>query len=137
MWLNSLFLILCLALAVSFDYVSAVVCGDSMFFTPNGTYDTNRRLVLATLASNVISQDGYYNVSVGEGPGMIYALGMCISGTEPQTCSDCIQAARTRQTHMTGALLSAMFVIPTARFTTRLLSSRNTQSTTLEISLGT
>ncbi|CAG7881606.1 unnamed protein product [Brassica rapa] len=93
MWLNSLFLILCLALAVSFDYVSAVVCGDSMFFTPNGTYDTNRRLVLATLASNVISQDGYYNVSVGEGPGMIYALGMCIPGTEPQTCSDCIQAS--------------------------------------------
>ncbi|CAF2125215.1 unnamed protein product [Brassica napus] len=93
MWLNSLFSILCLALAVSFDYVSAVVCGDSMFFTPNGTYDTNRRLVLATLASNVISQDGYYNVSVGEGPGMIYALGMCIPGTEPQTCSDCIQAS--------------------------------------------
>lgn len=93
MWLNSLFLILCLVLAVSFDYVSAVVCGDSMFFTPNGTYDTNRRLVLATLASNVISQDGYYNVSVGEGPGMIYALGMCIPGTEPQTCSDCIQAS--------------------------------------------
>nr|VDC91482.1 unnamed protein product [Brassica oleracea] len=88
-----LFLILCLALAVSFDYVSAVVCGDEMFFAPNGTYDSNRRLVLATLASNVISQDGYYNVSVGEGPGRIYALGMCIPGTEPQICSDCIQAS--------------------------------------------
>ena len=93
MWLNSLFSILCLALAVSFDYVSAVVCGDEMFFAPNGTYDSNRRLVLATLASNVISQDGYYNVSVGEGPGRIYALGMCIPGTEPQICSDCIQAS--------------------------------------------
>ncbi|CAN6808841.1 unnamed protein product, partial [Brassica oleracea] len=90
---SRLFSILCLALAVSFDYVSAVVCGDEMFFAPNGTYDTNRRLVLATLASNVISQDGYYNVSVGEGPGRIYALGMCIPGTEPQICSDCIQAS--------------------------------------------
>ncbi|WZZ41276.1 hypothetical protein YC2023_037535 [Brassica napus] len=75
------------------DVYSFVVCGDEMFFAPNGTYDTNRRLVLATLASNVISQDGYYNVSVGEGPGRIYALGMCIPGTEPQICSDCIQAS--------------------------------------------
>ncbi|KAF8087904.1 hypothetical protein N665_0562s0005 [Sinapis alba] len=92
MWLNNLFPILCFALPVSFNYVSAVICGDSMFFTPNGTYDTNRRLVLSTLASNVSSQNGYYDVSVGEGPGRIYALGMCIPGTEPQTCSDCIQA---------------------------------------------
>ncbi|CAA7018260.1 unnamed protein product [Microthlaspi erraticum] len=80
-------------LAFSLDHVSAATCGDSSFFTPNDTYDTNRRLILSTLASNVSSQGGFYNVSVGEGPGRIYALGMCIPGAEPQTCSDCIQGS--------------------------------------------
>nr|VDD31020.1 unnamed protein product [Brassica oleracea] len=68
-------------------------CGDSLFFRPNSTYDTNRRLVLSTLASNVSSRDGYYNVSVGEGPGRIYVLGLCIPGADPTACSDCIQPA--------------------------------------------
>ncbi|KAG7557446.1 Gnk2-homologous domain [Arabidopsis suecica] len=94
MCLNSLFSILCFVLTVSFGFVSAQRCGDSLFFTPNGTYDTNRRLVLSTLASNVSSQNNrFYNVSVGEGPGRIYALGLCIPGTDPKVCSDCIQPA--------------------------------------------
>ncbi|KAL1194183.1 putative cysteine-rich receptor-like protein kinase 31 [Cardamine amara subsp. amara] len=91
---NNLFTILCFILAISFGFVSAQRCGDSMFFRPNSTYDTNRRLVLSTLASNVSSQNSrYYNVSVGEGAGMIYALGLCIPGTDPEVCSDCIQLA--------------------------------------------
>ncbi|XP_024010236.1 putative cysteine-rich receptor-like protein kinase 31 [Eutrema salsugineum] len=93
MCVNNLLSILCFFLAISFGYVSAEVCEDSLFFIPNDTYDTNRRLVLSTLASNVISQDGFYNVSVGEGPGKIYALGLCIPGAEPKVCSDCIQAS--------------------------------------------
>ncbi|KAJ0264792.1 putative cysteine-rich receptor-like protein kinase 31 [Hirschfeldia incana] len=91
---SNLFSILCFVLTVSFGYVSAAPsCGDSLFFRPNSTYDINRRLVLSTLASNVSSRDGYYNVSVGEGPGSIYALGLCIPGTDPTVCSDCIQPA--------------------------------------------
>ncbi|EFH48854.1 predicted protein [Arabidopsis lyrata subsp. lyrata] len=78
-------------ISASFCSVSAQFCGKSLFFTPNGTYDTNRRLVLSTLASNVSSRDGYYNVSVGEGPERIYALGLCIPGSDPKLCSDCIQ----------------------------------------------
>lgn len=91
---SNLFSILCFVLTVSFGYVSAAPrCGDSLFFRPNSTYDTNRRLVLSSLASNVSSRDGYYNVSVGEGPGRIYVLGLCIPGTDPTVCSDCIQPA--------------------------------------------
>ncbi|XP_023635855.1 putative cysteine-rich receptor-like protein kinase 31 isoform X2 [Capsella rubella] len=97
MCLNNLFSILCFVLAVSFGFVSAQRCGDSLFFTPNSTYDTNRRLVLSTLASNVSSQNNrYYNVSVGEGAGRIYALGLCIPETDPKVCSDCIQPASVR-----------------------------------------
>ncbi|KAL1194181.1 putative cysteine-rich receptor-like protein kinase 31 [Cardamine amara subsp. amara] len=90
---NNFFSVLCFVLAISFGFVSAQRCGESMFFRPNSTYDTNRRLVLSTLASNVRSRNGYYNVSVGEGVGTIYALGLCIPGTDPKVCSDCIQLA--------------------------------------------
>ncbi|KAL0845500.1 hypothetical protein Bca101_018746 [Brassica carinata] len=94
MFLNNLLsLIFCFMLAVSFSFVSAQRCGNSLFFRPNSAYDTNRRLVLSTLASQVSSRNGYYNVSVGEGPGQIYALGLCIPGTDPEVCSDCIQTA--------------------------------------------
>ncbi|XP_020877175.1 putative cysteine-rich receptor-like protein kinase 31 [Arabidopsis lyrata subsp. lyrata] len=56
MCLSNLLSILCFVLPVIFGYVSASEkCGDSMFFTPNSAYDTNRRLVLSTLASNVCS----------------------------------------------------------------------------------
>ncbi|KAJ0250278.1 putative cysteine-rich receptor-like protein kinase 35 [Hirschfeldia incana] len=80
-------------LAFCFCFVSAQICGVSLFFRPNGTYDTNRRLVLSTLASNVSSREGYYNVSVGEGPGRIYVLGLCLPGTHPTVCSNCIEPA--------------------------------------------
>ncbi|CAN7116543.1 unnamed protein product [Brassica rapa subsp. narinosa] len=94
MFLNNLLsIILCFVLAVSFGFVSAQRCGNSLFFRPNNAYDTNRRLVLSTLASQVSSRNGYYNVSVGEGPGKIYVLGLCIPGTDPEVCSDCIQTA--------------------------------------------
>ncbi|XP_023635858.1 putative cysteine-rich receptor-like protein kinase 31 isoform X1 [Capsella rubella] len=94
MCLNNVFSILCFVLAVSFGFVSAQRCGDSLFFTPNSTYDTNRRLVLSTLASNVSSQNNRsYNVSVGEGTERIFAIGLCIPRTDPKICSDCIQAA--------------------------------------------
>ncbi|ESQ38350.1 hypothetical protein EUTSA_v10029336mg [Eutrema salsugineum] len=92
MFLDNLFSILCFFLAVNFGYLSAEPkCGENMFFRPNGTYDTNRKLVLSTLASNVSSRDGFYNVSVGEGPGKIYILGLCIPGADPKVCSDCIE----------------------------------------------
>ncbi|CAL9232473.1 unnamed protein product [Arabidopsis halleri] len=94
MSLSHLLSILCFIIFVfNFGYVSAQKCGDSLFFRPNGTYDTNRRLVLSTLASNVSSRDGFFNVSVGEGSERIYALGLCIPGTDPKVCSECIQPA--------------------------------------------
>ncbi|XP_010434889.1 PREDICTED: putative cysteine-rich receptor-like protein kinase 32 [Camelina sativa] len=95
MFIHNLLSILCFFLAISFGYVSAQKCVDSMFFRPNGTYDTNRHLILSNLASNVTSRNGYYNGSVGEGPERIYALGLCIPGTDPTLCSDCIQIAST------------------------------------------
>ncbi|CAH8383334.1 unnamed protein product [Eruca vesicaria subsp. sativa] len=63
------------------------------FFKPNSTYDLNRRIVLSSLASNVTSHNGFFNSSIGQNPNTIFILAMCIPGTKPETCSDCIKAA--------------------------------------------
>ncbi|CAL9226554.1 unnamed protein product [Arabidopsis halleri] len=71
-------------------FVSALPCMNTSFFTPLSTYDTNRRLLLTSLASNVTAHHGFYNASIGQPPNRVYAAGMCIPGTEPEICSACI-----------------------------------------------
>ncbi|KAG2318535.1 hypothetical protein Bca52824_011748 [Brassica carinata] len=91
----SLFSILCFVL-ISFDGATATfseeTCSNNGVFMPNGTYDTNRRLILSYLPSNVTAQKGlFYNASIGQEPNHIYATGMCIHGSDPVDCSDCIR----------------------------------------------
>ncbi|CAF2238466.1 unnamed protein product [Brassica napus] len=63
-------------------------------FTPNGTYDANRRLILSYLPSNVTAQKGlFYNGSIGQEPNRIYVTGMCMPGSDTVVCSDCIKMA--------------------------------------------
>ncbi|XP_024004624.1 cysteine-rich receptor-like protein kinase 11 isoform X2 [Eutrema salsugineum] len=90
-----LFSILCFVL-ISFGVssVSAQTCMDNGNFRPNGPYDTNRRLILSSLPSNVTAQDGlFYNGSIGQEPNRVYAVGMCIPGSDPDDCSECIKTA--------------------------------------------
>ncbi|KAL0875585.1 hypothetical protein Bca101_025290 [Brassica carinata] len=65
----------------------------SGFFSPNGAYDINRRLMLSSLPTNVTANDGFYNTSRGQDTNRVYGLGLCVPGTEAQSCSDCIKAA--------------------------------------------
>uniref|UniRef100_A0A1J3F430 Cysteine-rich receptor-like protein kinase 14 n=1 Tax=Noccaea caerulescens TaxID=107243 RepID=A0A1J3F430_NOCCA len=78
---------------VGFSVVSAQQCGTTGFFTPRSKYDTNRGLLLSSLASNVSARGGFYNASLGQGPDRVYALGMCIQGADPKICSNCIDLA--------------------------------------------
>ncbi|KAG2240443.1 hypothetical protein Bca52824_090761 [Brassica carinata] len=93
---RSLFSKLCFVL-ISFRValVSAQTCMDNDgHFRPNGTYDTNRRLILSSLPSNVTSQEGlFFNGSVGQEPNRVYAIGMCIPGSTSDDCFDCIKTA--------------------------------------------
>ncbi|CAN8325666.1 unnamed protein product [Cochlearia groenlandica] len=58
------------------------------------TYDANRRLLLSYLPSNVTSQEGlFYNGSIGQEPNRVYAIGMCIPGSDSDDCSECIKKA--------------------------------------------
>ncbi|KFK28882.1 hypothetical protein AALP_AA7G060200 [Arabis alpina] len=84
--------ILCFLL-VSFGVVSAQPCVNNGFFRPNSSYDTNRGLVVSSLAPNVKAQNGFYNASTGQGSDRVYATGMCIPGAEPELCSGFVQDA--------------------------------------------
>ncbi|XP_020873350.1 cysteine-rich receptor-like protein kinase 13 isoform X2 [Arabidopsis lyrata subsp. lyrata] len=74
--------------------VSAQTCiQNRKYFIPNGTYDSNRLLLLSTLPNNTASQDGFYYGSIGEEQDRVYALGMCIPRSTPSDCSNCIKGA--------------------------------------------
>ncbi|CDY10822.1 BnaC01g14370D [Brassica napus] len=94
-----LFSILCFVfITIGVTSISAQnVCMDKGHFRPNDTYDANRRLILSSLPSNVTSQEGlFFNGSIGQEPNRVYATGMCIPGSTPQDCSDCIKIASDR-----------------------------------------
>ncbi|KAF3530718.1 hypothetical protein DY000_02037983 [Brassica cretica] len=77
--------------------VSADICFErSGFFTPNGNYDLNRRLMLASLPSLVTANDGFYTTSTGQEPNRVYGLGMCATGSDTRSCSDCIISSSAR-----------------------------------------
>ncbi|XP_009136778.1 cysteine-rich receptor-like protein kinase 24 [Brassica rapa] len=77
--------------------VSADICFErSGLFTPNGTYDLNRRHMLASLPSLVTANDGFYTTSTGQDPNRVYGLGMCAPGSNTRSCSDCIISSSAR-----------------------------------------
>ncbi|KAH0929791.1 hypothetical protein HID58_015518 [Brassica napus] len=73
-------------------YVSAQTCDDTAGnFKPSSPYDKNRRLINATLASNVTNHNGWVKGSIGLGPNIVYDMGMCSPGAGPDSCSSCIK----------------------------------------------
>ncbi|RID66359.1 hypothetical protein BRARA_D01506 [Brassica rapa] len=75
-------LILCVFI-ISFSaiYVSAQTCDDTAGnFKPSSPYDKNRRLINATLASNVTNHNGWVKGSIGLGPNIVYDMEMCSPG---------------------------------------------------------
>ncbi|KAG2239968.1 hypothetical protein Bca52824_091199 [Brassica carinata] len=78
---------------VYFPVAPAQECGTNGSFVTHSKYDTNRGILLSSLASNVSAQGGFYNASVGQGLDRVYALGMCIQGANRAVCSNCIDLA--------------------------------------------
>lgn len=77
----------------STSLVSALPCINTTLFTPNSTFDTNRRFILTSLPSNVTSHYGFFNGSIGQSPNIVYAVGMCLPGTEEEICQNCLLLA--------------------------------------------
>ncbi|KAL0763034.1 hypothetical protein Bca101_079185 [Brassica carinata] len=96
---TSLFpILLSVLVTLSFISVSGQICRNTGgTFRPNTTYDSNRRLILSSLASNVTARGGFfYNSSFGQDPDRVYAMASCIPGAESKECSDCITEAVTK-----------------------------------------
>ncbi|XP_023635860.1 putative cysteine-rich receptor-like protein kinase 35 isoform X1 [Capsella rubella] len=92
MKLKKLFLPLFLFLFITLGSVSAQTCFNG-YFKPNSTFDLDRRRVLSSLASNVTTNNGFYSTSIGKNPNQLYTIGMCIPGSKPEACSDCIKGS--------------------------------------------
>lgn len=95
--MDDLLLVVFLIVLLTSVLVSADICFDrSGFFTPNGTYDVNRRLMLSSLPSDVTANDGFYTTSTGQDPNRAYGLAMCAPGSDTRSCSDCIVSSSAR-----------------------------------------
>ncbi|CAD5327600.1 unnamed protein product [Arabidopsis thaliana] len=85
----SIFLIVLISInAVAFS----PLCIDEIGFEPNIVYKNNTRDILSDLVTNVTAPRYFYNASLGQ-DNTVYAMGMCITKSEPTACSDCISAA--------------------------------------------
>lgn len=70
------------------------LCIDDSGFEPlDILYKNNSRDILSNLFSNVTAPRFFYNASIGQNLSTVYAMGMCITKSEPTVCSDCIKAA--------------------------------------------
>lgn len=76
---------------LTLHHVSSQTCFNG-YFKLSSTYDLSRRQIFSSLASNVTTHNGLYRISLGQNQDRIFVIGMCIPGTEPQRCSDCIKS---------------------------------------------
>ncbi|KAG6736089.1 hypothetical protein POTOM_061212 [Populus tomentosa] len=78
---------------VSITLTDAQICYTTGNFTANSTYAKNRDLVLRSLASNVTSNGGFYNTTIGLGNDTVYGLVLCMASPSAENCSSCVNDA--------------------------------------------
>lgn len=81
----------CFLLLQTFDTINAAC--DGSLFAVNSTYSENLNSLFSSLASNVVTNNGFYNASIGEGSNKIYGLALCGRGYENQACANCVEQA--------------------------------------------
>ena len=80
---------------------NANYCPNNTSYNSNVTFQTNLRVLLASLVSNVSQSDGSYNSAMGMGTTSV-ASGqfLCRGDVSPATCQDCIASAATEITRL-------------------------------------
>ncbi|WZZ41360.1 hypothetical protein YC2023_037619 [Brassica napus] len=71
------------------EVVNSAKCYGSL--ASNSSYAQNRLGLFSTLASNVVTNGGFYNASLGQYPNKVYVLGLCARGYEQKDCSSCVE----------------------------------------------
>ncbi|XXG59591.1 hypothetical protein AAC387_Pa04g1647 [Persea americana] len=64
-------------------------------YTNNSTFQTNLKILLPSLSSNVSLTKGFYNTSIGEGSDKVYGLVLCRGDATPDICRNCTDFAST------------------------------------------
>ena len=71
-------------------------CLENGNYTSNSTYNANLNHLLSSLpslSSNTEIDNGFYNVSYGQNPDKVYALGLCRGDVKPEVCRSCLTNA--------------------------------------------
>ncbi|KAK3200019.1 hypothetical protein Dsin_023434 [Dipteronia sinensis] len=77
-------------MSMSFTLSQNLKCYPTQKFTTNSTYDKNRKLILASLASKVAVNGGFYNTTIGHEPNKVYGLAVCRGDSTPEICNECV-----------------------------------------------
>ncbi|XP_028767209.1 putative receptor-like protein kinase At4g00960 [Neltuma alba] len=64
-------------------------------YAPNSTYQFNLNILLSKTTSNPNVDYGFYNLSYGQSPDTVYAIGLCRADVTPTTCRDCLRNSTT------------------------------------------
>lgn len=76
--------------------VSSQQCSGTGSFEKDSKYAINREKILSSLASKVKIHHGFYNGWMADGPASpdrVYVMAMCINGSDPTVCSECLEVA--------------------------------------------
>ncbi|KAJ6728737.1 CYSTEINE-RICH RECEPTOR-LIKE PROTEIN KINASE 25 [Salix koriyanagi] len=70
-------------------------CPNKTTYTRNSTYQANLNLVLSSLSSNATRNNinGFYNVSVGQAPDVVYGMFLCRGDVSDSVCRSCVTFA--------------------------------------------
>nr|XP_029146260.1 putative receptor-like protein kinase At4g00960 [Arachis hypogaea] len=67
-------------------------------YTTNSTYHTNLNTLMSNILNNKEIDYGFYNVSYGEYPNRVYAIGLCRGDIKPEQCRTCLNQSRANLT---------------------------------------
>ncbi|KAB5533850.1 hypothetical protein DKX38_016936 [Salix brachista] len=70
-------------------------CPNTATYTRNSTYQANLNLVLSSLSSNATRNNinGFYNVSAGQAPDVVYGMFLCRGDVSNSVCRNCVNFA--------------------------------------------
>ncbi|KAF9672183.1 hypothetical protein SADUNF_Sadunf11G0014200 [Salix dunnii] len=70
-------------------------CPNTTTYTRNSTYQANLNLILSSLSSNATRSNinGFYNVSAGQAPDVVYGMFLCRGDVSNSVCQSCVNFA--------------------------------------------
>ncbi|KAK7280222.1 hypothetical protein RJT34_25284 [Clitoria ternatea] len=88
-------LILCCVFVIIISESSAQTCDNEKGnFTINSTYHKNLNTLLSSFSSYKHINYGFYNISYGENPDKVYAIGLCRGDQTQDQCLSCLNDSR-------------------------------------------